>query len=501
MGTEVKDIEAKFKSMREELSSLSDGIKVALEKQNEEIKKNGVASDKTGKAMDKYNAHWEQVVTDAKGLQSQVDKIQADFIQNGSDGESEKYESLGAKFVNSDAYKSWQTKSKESPSHKKMLDSVNLGSLFHKTGALDLLRKTITTDSGSGGALTDQFRLQQAILIALRPRVLRDLIPVLPLSEKVIEFPREDVFHILFTEVVSTASSGQKVILVRNARGFYPGQTIVIAPNTGSKETRVIDTLDQGANSLTVLTNLANTHAVDVEVTADKFIFTPETKIKPRANIKYTLVQENAKTLASFIPISRQMSQDAPVIQQLVDGRLRDALGLSEETQILYGDGSSDQYQGLMTNSGALTYAWSSGTPGDTRLDAIRRSMTLVWLANYRPSGVVLNPSDFELIETQKASDGHYTFFQVQSGNGVGFIWRVPIVETQAIDSGDFLAGAFDVAATLWDRMDAEVRIADQHEDFFVKNMLLLLAEMRSAFATYRPTSFVVGDFDNAPVP
>ncbi len=125
--------------------------------------------------------------------------------------------------------------------------------------------------------------------------------------------------------------------------------------------------------------------------------------------------------------------------------------------------------------------------------------MTLVWLANYRPSGVVLNPADFELIETQKASDGHYTFFQVQSGNGIGFIWRVPIVETQAIRAGDFLTGAFDVAATLWDRMDAEVRIADQHEDFFVRNMFLLLAEMRAAFATYRPTSFVVGDFDGPP--
>jgi hypothetical protein len=49
-------------------------------------------------------------------------------------------------------------------------------------------------------------------------------------------------------------------------------------------------------------------------------------------------------------------------------------------------------------------------------------------------------------------------------------------------------------AAQVWDRMAAQLLIADQHSDFFVRNMYVLLAEERLGLAVYRPAAFALVD-------
>jgi HK97 family phage major capsid protein len=69
------------------------------------------------------------------------------------------------------------------------------------------------------------------------------------------------------------------------------------------------------------------------------------------------------------------------------------------------------------------------------------------------------------------------------------------VVETAAIAEGTFLTGAFGLGATLYDRQQANVRIAEQHADFFVRNAMAILAEERLGLACKRPESFVRGTF------
>lgn len=78
-------------------------------------------------------------------------------------------------------------------------------------------------------------------------------------------------------------------------------------------------------------------------------------------------------------------------------------------------------------------------------------------------------------------------------------VWRQPVVETPAIAQGTFLTGAFGLGAQVYDRQQANVRIAEQHSDFFVRNAVAVLAEQRIALAVKRPESFVVGTFSDAP--
>jgi HK97 family phage major capsid protein len=48
--------------------------------------------------------------------------------------------------------------------------------------------------------------------------------------------------------------------------------------------------------------------------------------------------------------------------------------------------------------------------------------------------------------------------------------------------------------AVLWDREQAAVQVSDSHADFFVRNLVAILAEMRAAFGVIRPKAFVVID-------
>ena len=47
--------------------------------------------------------------------------------------------------------------------------------------------------------------------------------------------------------------------------------------------------------------------------------------------------------------------------------------------------------------------------------------------------------------------------------------------------------------------MEGNIRVAEQHSDFFIRNAVAILAEERLALAVKRPESFVEVEFDAAP--
>jgi HK97 family phage major capsid protein len=73
------------------------------------------------------------------------------------------------------------------------------------------------------------------------------------------------------------------------------------------------------------------------------------------------------------------------------------------------------------------------------------------------------------------------------------------VVDTPAIPEGKALVGAYGIGAQLYDREQANIRVAEQHSDFFVRNAVVILAEQRLAMAIKRPEAFVEVTFDMAP--
>lgn len=222
-----------------------------------------------------------------------------------------------------------------------------------------------------------------------------------------------------------------------------------------------------------------------------------EMGLKPNSDITLELVQANAKVIAHTFKASRQVLDDIPQLQSLLDAKGRYGLAFKEELQILRGDGTGQQLLGLLPQAAA--YDAASELADATAIDRLRFAMLQAVLAEYPASGHVLHPIDWAKIETTKDNEGRYVIGN-PVGDGPAMLWKLPVVETQAQPVGTFLTGAFGLGAQIFDRWAARVEIATQNGDDFERNMITMLVEERLALATYRPEAFITGDLTYPPV-
>jgi HK97 family phage major capsid protein len=221
-----------------------------------------------------------------------------------------------------------------------------------------------------------------------------------------------------------------------------------------------------------------------------------ENVAKAESAMAFTLSFEPVQTIAHWIPVSRQVQDDAPALQAYIDGRMTYFLKLKEEDQLLNGSGSGGNLHGLVTQATAYDTGLNAG--GDTDIDKLRHSMLQLELANASVSSFVFNPTDWHNIEliktTGTASSGQYIFANPHN-MGVPAIWGRPVVVSQSITAGHFLVGDFPLAAALYDRMQSTVEVSRDYSDFFVKNMMAILCEERLSLVVYRPEALVYGAF------
>lgn len=221
-----------------------------------------------------------------------------------------------------------------------------------------------------------------------------------------------------------------------------------------------------------------------------------EGAVKPESSMKFDLVTTSAKVIAHWVKASRQILDDASQLQSIVDQRLRYGLAYVEEQQLLNGDGTGQNLLGIVPQASA--YTAPIAVSGATIIDQIRLALLQAELAEYPSTGIVMNPKDWTRVELLKDNQGRYIIGNPQ-GNAAASLWGIPVVTTQAMQEGKFLAGAFRLGAQLFDRWEARVEISTENQDDFIRNMVTILAEERLALAVYRPEAFVYGDLGNLP--
>ena len=214
---------------------------------------------------------------------------------------------------------------------------------------------------------------------------------------------------------------------------------------------------------------------------------------KPASSITYADTSVEVKTVAHIIKASKQILDDVPQLQDEVNAAMLYMLEYVLEEQILKGSGVGLNLSGIVTN--ATAYA----DPGvnvqtETAIDRIRKAMLQVALANRTPDGIVLHPTDWCDIELTKDTSNRYIFAAPQGVAGP-VLWGLPVVDTAAMTANSFLVGAFRQGATFYDREQANIAIATQNEDDFVKNLVTIRAECRGAVAVRMPEAFVTGNF------
>jgi HK97 family phage major capsid protein len=217
--------------------------------------------------------------------------------------------------------------------------------------------------------------------------------------------------------------------------------------------------------------------------------------LKPQSNLTFESAQAPVRTIAHYELAHRNVLQDEPQLQSTINNELLYGLRLVEDNQILNGTGTGEDLLGILNTPGIQTFDTSDGESDDAKQDTIRRAATKAIQAYFDPTGVVLHPYDWEDIELDKGSDGHYRVAMNVTVGADSRLWRMPVVDSPAIAEGTALVGAFGLGAQLYDRMQANIRIAEQHADLFVRNAVAILAEERLALAVKRPESFVKTTF------
>ena len=214
-----------------------------------------------------------------------------------------------------------------------------------------------------------------------------------------------------------------------------------------------------------------------------------ENVTKNESDITFTLANAAVVTLAHFILASRQVLDDSPMLQSYINGRLVYGLALEEDDELLNGDGTVGQLDGLMHQATAY-----NRDQGGTKLDWLRRAITQLQLSEYDAEAIVLNPSDWESIELTKDSQGRYIIANPQSMIGPT-LWGLPVIATNTMTAANFLVLNGSMAAQIWDRQSASVELSREDSDNFRKNMVTLLAEERLALTVYRPSALIKGVF------
>lgn len=216
-----------------------------------------------------------------------------------------------------------------------------------------------------------------------------------------------------------------------------------------------------------------------------------ETTTKPKSDMTFNLVSSPVRTIAHIFKASRQIMDDAPGLASYINARGTYGLKLIEEGQLLSGNGSGQNLHGILPQASA--YAPAFNAVNEQRIDRLRLALLQVVLANFPSSGFVLNPTDWAEIDLTKDSQGRYIVGNALSPNEPR-LWGLPVVESLSMSAGEFLTGAFNMGAQIFDRMGVEVLLSTENSTDFETNMLTIRVEERLALAVYRPEAFVAGD-------
>ncbi|MCM2427380.1 phage major capsid protein [Streptomyces sp. RKAG337] len=212
---------------------------------------------------------------------------------------------------------------------------------------------------------------------------------------------------------------------------------------------------------------------------------------KPKTGpFTFDLITTTLKTVAHWVPITRQAADDDSQLMGYINGRLVYGLEYKLDREILTGNGST-QMQGILTTSGIGTYQPASGNT-DAKLITVRKAKTQGELAMYAPDAIVMNPLDWQDIELDTDANGQFRVITTVTDSGAPMrIWGLTVVTSVAMTAGTALLGGFRMGATLWERQGITILMTDSHADYFTANTLVILAERRANVAVHTPAAFV----------
>lgn len=288
------------------------------------------------------------------------------------------------------------------------------------------------------------------------------------------------------TLVTGASDTSGGALVGNDYRGLAVGVDVFQRPltirNLVTNGTTTSDTVEYVR--VTATTNNAAPTA-ESTATADPGSMTAANGVKPESAMTLAKVTETVRTIAHWLPATTRALSDAGQVRTLIDTFLRYGLEEELEDQMVNGSGSGENFTGIANVSGTQSQAFE-----DDVLTTTRKAKTLVrTVGRSIATAYVMNPADWETIDLLQDNEARY-YFGGPSQMGTPRLWGLPVVESEAVPEGTAYVGDWR-KAVLWDREQASITVSNSHANFFIRNMVAILAEMRAAFGVLQPSAFV----------
>lgn len=223
-----------------------------------------------------------------------------------------------------------------------------------------------------------------------------------------------------------------------------------------------------------------------------------ERGVKPNWDPDLTTETANVSKIAITTKVPDEFLADFPSAMSYIDTRLPLMVDTETEYQILYGDGLSDNLEGIFTTAGVQTRAITT-TNDSTIAASLRQGLTDIQVgAQFEPDFFGFHPYDWETAQLLKDDDKRFFAggpYYIPYTNGVFqeryTLWGKPVVISTAITYGQPIAGAGKIGAAALIREGMRIEMTNSNEDDFKRNLICLRAEHRLALPVYRPVAFI----------
>lgn len=243
---------------------------------------------------------------------------------------------------------------------------------------------------------------------------------------------------------------------------------------------RLLDLITIGTTDSDTVKWVEETTRTDAAAETAKGVLVPEST--------YVYVQRTAevKRIAHFLPAHEDEMKDQGQLQTLLESRLATGVRLRAERQALAGDGTGENWTGILNTAGISDQAKGA----DPVPDAIHKGITLVRVsAEKDPTAVGLHPNDWERYLLAKDANGNYLHGNGTLGGSVMTAWGLPAVVSSVFTEGEAVVADW-ADATLWVREGVTTQATNAFEDFFRKYMVAMRSGFRGAFAVAQKKSF-----------
>lgn len=213
---------------------------------------------------------------------------------------------------------------------------------------------------------------------------------------------------------------------------------------------------------------------------------------KAQLDFEGTLVRAEIATIAGWTAASKQVLADHAALQAQVNRVIRGKVLSRLEHQLINGTGAPGKIKGLVSSSVAFI-----PTIGTTPADIVGEALMRMADGGYSPNLVLLNPADWYRVQITKTdTEGEYLFGSPTMPIPPA-LWNTSIVLTPSVAEGTGFT--LDTSyTTVLDREQMSVTVSNSHSDFFVKNLVAILGELRAGLEVL--DEFAVFRFDLTPL-